>query len=273
MSNSTLRILTALLGVPLVIGLTYVGGWAFGLLLLAAALVAQHELYGLMAAGGLHPHRAFGLAMGALLGLRVFLPQSVPLAFVVLLVFLACIPFLAEDRSRPGSLAATVFGAIYPTTLLTFLIDLRTARGPEVGDVEAFWLTLATLLLIWATDTFAYYVGRSIGRRPLAPKVSPKKTWEGTIGGAVGALVVAVVLKVMVLDFLAWGHVIVLAVLCGGVSQLGDLAESRMKRAVGVKDSGTILPGHGGLLDRFDAMVLAAPCVYLYLDYVAGVFL
>lgn len=271
MSNNTLRILTALVGVPLVVALAYAGGWPFVLLVLVAALLAQYELYGMMEAGGLRPHRAAGLAVGALVGLRVLVPFALPLALAGVLVFLALVPFLREERSTPGSLAATVFGVVYPTALLTYLAALRLAEGPAVGDMEAFWLTLSTLVLVWATDTFAYFVGRAVGRRPLAPKVSPKKTWEGTIGGALGALVVAVALRLTVLDFLAWPHVLVLAFVCGVVSQLGDLAESRMKRAVGVKDSGNLLPGHGGLLDRFDAAILAAPFVYLYLVYVAGV--
>lgn len=271
MSNQTLRILTALVGVPLVVAVTFAGGWPFVLLVLAASLVAQHEFYGLLEAGGQRPLRVFGLGLGALLVLRVIVPEAWPLALVAVLGLLAAVPFLRDEASTPASLAGTVFGAVYPSALLAFLADLRLARGPEVGDVEAFWLALATLLLIWATDTFAYFVGRAFGRHPLAPKVSPKKTWEGAVGGVLGALGVAVVLKYTALAFLAWPHVLVLAFCCGVVSQLGDLAESRLKRAVGVKDSGTLLPGHGGLLDRFDAMILAAPCVYLYLYYVAGV--
>jgi phosphatidate cytidylyltransferase len=271
-SNNTLRILTALVGVPLVVGLSYLGGWPFAGMVLAVSLVAQHELYGLLEAGGLRPLKAVGLALGALLALRVLVPTALPLAVAAVVLLLACSPFLRDEHAAPASLAATVFGALYPTALLAYLTDLRLARGPLVGDAEAFWLTMATLILIWVTDTFAYFVGRALGRHPLAPKISPKKTWEGAAGGVLGAVAAAVVLKLTALAFLAWPHVLAMAFFCGIVSQLGDLAESRMKRAVGIKDSGTILPGHGGLLDRFDAMILAAPCVYLYLAYVARLF-
>ena len=271
MSNNTLRILTALVGVPLVVAVAYVGGWPFALLVAAAALIAQHELYAMLDAGGLRPLRAFGFALGALLVLRALVPFALPLSVALVLALIAATPFIRQADYTPGSLAATVFGAVYPAALLAYLTDLRLARGPGVGDAEAFWLTLATLVLIWATDTFAYFVGRSFGRHPLAPAVSPKKTWEGALGGVAGAVVVAAAFKLTVLAFLPWLHVLAMAFFCGVVSQLGDLAESRMKRVVGVKDSGTILPGHGGLLDRFDAAILAAPCVYLYLVYVAGV--
>ncbi|HMB91293.1 MAG TPA: phosphatidate cytidylyltransferase, partial [Rhodothermales bacterium] len=118
----------------------------------------------------------------------------------------------------------------------------------------------------------AYYTGKSIGKTPLAPSISPKKTWEGAIGGGIGAVLAAVVLKLTLLGFLAWPHVIVMALICGVVSQVGDLMESRIKRSVGAKDSGTLLPGHGGMLDRFDAMILAVPLVFLYLRYGAGLF-
>ncbi|MDX1546847.1 MAG: phosphatidate cytidylyltransferase, partial [Rhodothermales bacterium] len=144
--------------------------------------------------------------------------------------------------------------------------------GGALVDDAAFALTLTVFLLIWATDTFAYYVGKNLGRHKLAPLISPKKTWEGAVGGAVGALLVAVVLKLTLLAFLAWPHVVAMALICGIVSQIGDLAESRLKRSVGAKDSGTLLPGHGGLLDRFDALLLAVPLVYLYLAYVARLF-
>jgi phosphatidate cytidylyltransferase len=180
------------------------------------------------------------------------------------------VPFLPGEKPLER-LSGTVFGAVYPAALLAFLTDLRLGEGAGIGDLEAFYLTLTVFLLIWATDTLAYYTGKAIGRHKLAPAVSPKKTWEGSIGGAMGAIAVAVALKFTLIGFLAWPHVVVLALICGIISQLGDLAESRFKRAAGVKDSGTILPGHGGVLDRFDAMILAVPLVFLYLVYVARV--
>ncbi|GIV60216.1 phosphatidate cytidylyltransferase [Rhodocaloribacter litoris] len=272
MSNAVLRLLTALIGIPVVVGVLYAGGWWVGGLLLGVALLAQREVYHLMEAGGLSPRKAEGLVLGALLVLWAYVPAAGAAALALVLAGLALSPLRhAEDNPLP-SLAATVFGALYPTLFLAFLIRLRLAEGGAVGDREAFWLTLAVVVLVWVTDTLAYYTGKALGRRPLAPRVSPKKTWEGTIGGAAGALAAAVVFKLTVLPFLAWPHLLMVGLLCGVVSQLGDLAESKMKRAAGVKDSGTILPGHGGLLDRLDALILAVPLVYLYLAYVARLY-
>ena len=270
MSNAVLRILTALVGAPLLLGLAYLGDWYFGLLVLGIAVLAQAEVYGLMEQAGIQPWKVAGWLVGGLLALRSFVPVAWPVALGVLLGMLAWSPFSKGERPL-HDLGGTVLGIVYPAFLFSFLTDLRLARGPAVGDLEAFYLTLTAFLLIWVTDTFAYYSGKSLGRHKLAPLISPKKTWEGALGGALGAVVLAVVLKLTVLGFLTWPHVVALAIIGGVVGQVGDLAESRLKRSVGAKDSGTLLPGHGGVLDRFDAMILTVPCIYMYLVFVAGV--
>lgn len=271
MSNALLRILTAVIGAPLLLGITYLGGWYFGVLVLLLGLMAQMEVYGLMEQTDVRPWKSAGLVLGAVLALRAFIPFALPFALIGFLGLLAWSPF-SRTKTPLFSLAGTLFGVIYPTALLAFLTDLRLSSGPSVGNLEAFYLTLSVFLLIWATDILAYYSGKTFGKHKLAPTISPKKTWEGAIGGATGAILVAVVLKLYLLPFLAWQHVLVMALICGGISQIGDLAESRFKRSVGAKDSSTILPGHGGVLDRFDAMILAVPLVYLYLAYGVGLF-
>jgi phosphatidate cytidylyltransferase len=225
----------------------------------------------MMEQAGLQPWQRFGLMLGAMVGLHPLVPEALPVALLLLLGGLAWSPFARSEKPL-HSLSATMLGVLYPTALLVFLTALRVGRGPDVGDAEAFYLTVTVFALVWATDILAYYTGKSLGRHKLAPSVSPKKTWEGSVGGALGALLVAVGLKLTLIPFLAWPHVMAVALSCGIVSQLGDLAESRFKRSVGAKDSGTLLPGHGGVLDRFDAMILAAPLVYLYLTYIARLF-
>jgi len=272
MSNAILRLLTALIGIPLVLIVAYLGGWWFGGLLMAAVLMAQYELYRLMEAGEVYPLKVPGMVLGGLFFIGNALPIGHPLLVFLILVLIASAPLFRRKGNVLENLAGTVFGAVYPTMLLGFLWHLRVARGPGIEDLQAFYLTVVTLALVWSTDTFAYYAGRTLGKHPLAPRVSPRKTWEGAVGGAIGAVLVSIVFKLTLLEFLGWGHVLVMALICGVVSQLGDLAESQMKRAVGVKDSGGILPGHGGLLDRLDALILAAPLVFLYLNSVARLF-
>lgn len=259
---------TALVLAPLLLAATWAGGWIFGVVLLAAALVAQHEVYGLLRMGGHAPAVAPGMVLGAVLFVSVVDPRWLPFAVVLFVGLIVASPFIVPEKGGVVNLAETVFGALYPTTLLAFLVALR--EHLFAGSLEAFWLTLTVFFLVWATDIGAYYVGRAIGRHALAPSISPKKTWEGAVGGATAAVLVAIALRFLVVDFVQWEHLVVVALICGVASQLGDLAESRMKRAVGAKDSGTILPGHGGVLDRLDATMVAAPLVYFYLVSIAG---
>lgn len=269
MSNLTLRILTAVVGIPLIAGATYAGGWWFTGVVLVGALAAQWEVYGLLRHEGARPFVWSGLVLGALLVVRSVWPPALALATFGAVLLVAVGPFVKQAEQPLRNLSATFFGVVYPAGLLAFLIDLRIGRGPTVGDLDAIWLTLTALVLIWATDSFAYFVGRAVGKRPLAPFISPKKTWEGAVGGAVSAIGVAAVLKLTLVPMLSWVDALALALICGVFSQFGDLAESHLKRSVGVKDSGRLLPGHGGLLDRLDALILAVPCVYLYLHYLA----
>ena len=284
--DSLLRVLTALVAAPVIVALAWWGGWAFGLLVLGGALLIQWEVYEMMDAGGGKPRRLLGMLLGALLVLRILVPALWPLVIVVVLVLIGRIPFEHVREEPLVSLADTVFGAVYPTALLGYVLQLRVADGLDIAGSEsggeAFWLTLSLFFLVWAADIFAYYVGKYFGRRALAPRVSPNKTWEGAAGGLVGTMATAILLKTLslgfigrtdpALEFLAWPNVVVLALICGIIGPIGDLAESKLKRSVSVKDSGTLLPGHGGLLDRFDTMIFAAPVAYLYLAYVAGLF-
>lgn len=270
MSNALLRILTAVIGIPVLLGSAYLGGWYFAVPVLALALASQYEIYLMMEEEGMRPHKTAGLTVGALVVLHPLQPGLLAAALALFLAFLALAAVMDVKRQPLSGIAGTLFGIVYPCLLFAFLLMLREDGPPAVSEQQAFLLTLSLFVLIWMTDTGAYYVGKSIGKHALAPNISPNKTWEGSVGGAMAAVVAAVVLRVSVLDFVDWPHVVALALICGVVSQLGDLTESRFKRSVGVKDSSRIIPGHGGVLDRFDALLLAAPLYYLYLVFVAG---
>jgi phosphatidate cytidylyltransferase len=273
MSNLTQRVITSLIGAPLVVGLTYLGGWFFGAFILLIGLLAQWELYKLTEAGGAAPLKSLGLVIGALLIVRALFPFGVPLAVVGLIAVL--VVELYRRREDPvANLTATVFGVFYPALLVGYFVDLRV-RGAEgmMGQEGAFLVTVVVIVAIWASDTFAYFAGRAFGKHPLAPRISPKKTIEGSVGGVLGAVLIVIAFKLALVPALpmSWGDAAAIGVICGAVGQLGDLVESLLKRSVGVKDSGRYLPGHGGVLDRIDAMVVAIPLVVLYLDWVRNV--
>lgn len=273
------RILVALVGIPVALLLVHLGGWYLGALLVAAAAIGAHEFHALASARGARPVRWLGIPAAALLVVLavrdpVFAGWGDPaLTLVLVLVLLtACAVVFCRriDEEPLLSASATVLGALYTGGTLAFAVLLRDL--PEVmGTVprhrwEGTLLVLLPLGVTWAGDTAAFFVGRSIGKTPLAPRVSPGKTVEGGIGGLVASVAAGVAAGFVLDDFgtvplspLAGG---LIGLVLGAAAQVGDLAESVLKREAGVKDSGAILPGHGGVLDRLDALFFTLPLAY-----------
>lgn len=269
MTTSAKRILTALIAAPIVVAMTIAGGWTFALGVVAVSVVAQIEFYRLIQPSLNNLLMALGLLAGVAVTLHAMHPSALWFAACLAVIVVLLLPFVRpEDPGR--SVATTLSGILYPALPFSFLVDLRTGTGLFFRDEPAYlYLTVSVFLILWVTDSAAYFVGRAVGKKPLAPTISPKKTVEGAIGGLVGGLAAAAILKITLLTFLDWNDIIVLGLIGGLFSPLGDLAESQMKRAAGVKDSGTILPGHGGMLDRIDALIVAIPLSYFYLRYIS----
>jgi phosphatidate cytidylyltransferase len=263
------RILTALALIPLVILLVFLGpDWVVTLSVGAVAMLAAWEYTEIAKAGGSQPPRIATLVAIALMFLVSYLwPQMLPVTLGALsLGLLVYCTFAGPvDRVLRDS-AASVFCLFYIGYTLLAIPSLRSAEDGK--SLVAF-----LLCVVWAGDIAALYIGRSLGRRKLAPMLSPNKTWEGAVGSVAGSMLVtggliALSLQLAKRDVVVlaypgpvW-HWLVLAVLVNIAAQVGDLAESALKRSAGVKDSGTLLPGHGGVLDRIDALLLAAPVLW-----------
>ncbi len=277
MKNLVIRSLSgAVLGV-VVLGAILWSQWSFGALLLVLSLAGMHEFYALCERRGEAPQRVLGLLSGALLfalnfafvsdDIRILGPAGHAfgsgMAFLLLLMPLLFVCELYRKRENPAAnIAVTLLGVVYvalPFSLLLYLPILST-------DAWTPWVVVAYVTIIWANDVCAYLVGMTVGRRKLFERLSPKKSWEGFFGGLAGAVGAGLAAgHLLGASLAAWAG---LALVAAVVAVAGDLVESMFKRAAGVKDSGSLIPGHGGVLDRFDAMLLSAPFVFVYMIFV-----
>ena len=268
------RVLTALALVPvLIVVIGYAPPFCFLLLVAAAAALALEEFFVLATRSGLEIFRILGHSCSVLLlGIFWALPTNPWVALLVLV--LSCLLFFTVGLRRgdrlptvlPG-VAATTLGLIYVSVTLGLMVLMQrseTACGP--GKAWIFFL----LVVVWFGDTAAYYIGHALGRHPLAPRISPRKTIEGCLGGFFGNLAAAILAKQILLPEAPRLQLFLLSLLLGAVSQIGDLAESGLKRGAGVKDSSNLLPGHGGLLDRIDGVLFASPVMFGYVHFVLG---
>ncbi len=223
-----------------------------------------HEYFGLARAMGLRvqPWFAYPAFWILLLDFRMgFLPVPAVIGSLLMAGFLSVLWRRQQVRDRAFALMAEVFGVAYFVSLLYPAIPIRC----DFGDPGGMHWTLLLLIVIWSGDTAAFVVGKAFGRTPFAPVLSPRKTWEGSVGGLLAGIGTAVAARHIFFQDLPAFHVIAVSVVLGILGQLGDLAESLLKRAAEAKDSSNLIPGHGGVLDRMDSLLFAFPALYLYL--------
>ncbi|AXJ00780.1 phosphatidate cytidylyltransferase [Cyclonatronum proteinivorum] len=265
MSELQKRILLAVIAAPLFMGVVWMGGWSFKIMMLAVVFIIQWEMAAMFNEGGTRPSRPFMYTIGFWVMMLPHIPFPYLWGLALFLLLIASEIIRGADRSY-SSLVHTIFCGLYaPIGILTLLL-LREQIFPD--DLFAgFVLTASVLMMVWGNDVFAYFAGKNFGKNLLAPKISPKKTWEGFAGGFAGALAGLVIVMMLArpeaISLLLLLPAVILVSVFGPV---GDLAASKLKRMYDTKDSSNILPGHGGFFDRFDALLLAAPAVYLYLE-------
>jgi CDP-diglyceride synthetase len=250
------RTLSALIGAPLLLGLTYLGGPYIAFLVAVLSLLALWEFMKIGEHMGTPTWTKQMTALTVVWLITMFIGNREWMCSVLVFSLLLALGRLALGYPKT-SLTETTYNLLaflYTVVLLSHLYLLRQLSG-------GLELTFLTFFLVWATDTGAYLIGKGFGRHPLAPQVSPKKTVEGSLGGIVLSVVVAMVYWSF-FGKVSWFIYLLLAVIVGISAQIGDLFESALKRSAGVKDSGTLIPGHGGILDRFDSLIFAIPLVY-----------
>ena len=266
------RAISAAVLVPVLLAVLALGGDAIALVVALVVTIGAIEVFRLLHAAGYGSFPALGTALALTLVLDAAFPQVLDgsglLLAAVGIVLVAVAGFTRSDpRDGLSSWMATVFGAFY-VAMLAFLVrlgsvapDIPAGAPLEALGAERGWILLL-VLAVWGYDTGAYLLGRRFGRARFLAHISPSKTYAGLVGGVVATTAVVAILL--------WGlgqdprHAVLLGPLAALAAQAGDLAESALKRAAGAKDSGTLIPGHGGMLDRIDSFLFAAPLVTLY---------
>jgi phosphatidate cytidylyltransferase len=261
------RAITAFFFTIVMLGSIFLGGYTFTFFYLILSLAALFEFFGMIKTAGIRPHRNIALFAAALIflmtaGYHLLQFETKFMLLIVPLIFSVFISELYKKEKIPFSnISYTFVGFIYVTVPFCFFYSLGFIQNQSAYN---FHLPLSFLLMLWASDTGQYLFGVKFGKTRLFERHSPKKSWEGFIGGVFTSVLVSYLISLFFTEIspLVFGGMAVLIV-CFGT--LGDLVESMLKRSLNVKDSGNILPGHGGFLDRFDGLLIAAPVVYAYL--------
>jgi phosphatidate cytidylyltransferase len=268
-SNLLIRASTALVAMPAILALLYVAPfWGLYALAFPAAMIGCAELFAMTHPGD-RVTQVIGVVISAAMSLTVyFFTNDARVLLTVMLVAPVLGPFvtllrLGDIGTAALRACALGFGPLFVVVPLTLLAAMQRDLG---HDGPGF--VLMTLTIAWFGDTGGYFAGRFLGKHKLYEAVSPKKTIEGAIGGLAASMVAGAAASLIYLRSLPLAHALLLSVVGGACGQAGDLAESLLKRSTGVKDSGNIVPGHGGILDRVDALILASTIVYLYTRWV-----
>ncbi len=266
-SNLVQRAITSLVGAVLILAALIYSDWTYFLIFATILGMSQMEFYKLSGLDGMLPLKSFGTILGLLIFTLTFLveKEQFPHEYLYLIFPLVSLTFFIKlykktDKKPFTGVAYTYLGIFYvavPISLLNLAVF-------SVDSVYHYEILVGCLLILWASDTGAYFAGTRFGKTKLFERVSPKKSWEGFLGGAFSALVVAFVLSqyFVVLEDWKWLVIAGIIIIAG---TYGDLIESLFKRSIEIKDSGSVLPGHGGFMDRFDGLLLSAPFITAFL--------
>ncbi len=273
------RVLSAVVFLPILFACIWFGNPWFSIVVAVAALLGVTEFYSMVSRRGWQPLTFFGTLWTLFFIFNAYytpqyasdniyiLVTSVLIA-LALALSLGWMLFLRSSGEKVMvSWAASVVGIFYMGWLLSYWVLIMNSYGGDWNGRD--WIFLA-LFSTFAVDTTAYFIGRAWGRHKMAPTVSPGKTWEGAVGGLVGAIAAVIVLALLLDIDISYSEMVILGVLIAVFAQLGDLAESKMKRSMGVKEAGNLIPGHGGILDRLDSIVFTGVVVYYCLRWFIG---
>lgn len=286
MSELEKRLSVALVGIPFAFIVIIIGGITFGAVITIISSFALWEFYNLTERKGIIPFKIYGLLAGIVYQLSFIFKNSaltdnvlIP-EIIIFVLGLLMLQLFSKRTNIILNIAITMGGFLYITMFFSCLIGLRAITNPnwinsslnfyslDKSNLIGAFIVLGIIISVWVCDSAAYFIGSKWGKHKLYPKVSPKKSWEGAIAGFIFSVAsFCIIMKFTIPDF-PFTHSLVIGLIIGIFGQIGDLTESQFKRDAGVKDSSSILPGHGGILDRFDSILFISPIIYIYLTFV-----
>ncbi len=269
LSNNATRIIVSIFAIPVILAASYFGGIYFFLFTLLISLTAYYEFVLLAKNKGANANLWFGLLAIILLLVNQFKVFIDLFSIILFIVFvLALIELFRKKGSAIINIGTSLLGIFYIGLFAAALFSIREFY-PHIGEIylRGGYLIISIFAAIWICDSAAYYGGTALGKHKLFPRVSPNKSWEGAVFGFIFAVITMVLAKIIVLNFLSLSTAIAVGIIIGIFGQIGDLIESLIKRDAGVKDSSAIIPGHGGIFDRFDSLLYTAPIILIYLKY------
>lgn len=267
--NTTTRILVSLVAIPAILAVTYIGKIPFLIFVLAISLIAFYEFHVMLKSKNAIVNLPLGaIAVAYLVVNQYYFLLNVYDFLIIWFVVLLLFELFRNKESALNNLGATLLSVLFLGLFGSSIIGIREFYSIDNEFyLNGGYLIISILVSIWICDSAAFFSGTALGKHKLFPRVSPNKSWEGAVFGFVSALVTMMIAKLIILDFLEWIDVIIIGVIIGIIGQLGDLVESLIKRDAGVKDSSALIPGHGGIFDRFDSLLFSSPVIYFYLTY------
>ena len=267
-SNTATRIIVSVIAIPAIVAACYFGKYYFFAFVLGIGIISYYEFWSIVRNKDINANLIVGIiSVGVIItnSYKSFIAHY-PLLIIILLL-LTTIELFRNKNSAIITLGTTLLGILYFGMFASTLLSIREFY--QFNYTQGGLLIISIFASIWICDSAAFFGGTSLGKHKLFTRVSPNKSWEGAIFGLLFAVIAMVISKVIIIDFLSWLDVIIIGIIVGIIGQIGDLIESLFKRDAGVKDSSALIPGHGGIFDRFDSLLYSAPAVFLYIKYLS----
>jgi len=264
--NTATRIIVSIFAIPAILLISYLGGYYFFAFCMMIGIVSYYELWTFVKSKNINVNLVAGIISVALIVTNVFCDFIEFYSLLILMVAVVSpIELFRNNGSAITNIGVTFLGIFYIGLFSSALVYLREFY--PVDYEKGGLIIISVFASIWICDSAAFFGGKALGKHKLFPRVSPNKSWEGAVFGLLFAIISMIISKLVILSFLSWKDVIIIGLIVGVIGQIGDLIESLFKRDAGVKDSSVLIPGHGGIFDRFDSLLYTGPIVLIYLKY------